>query len=76
MHSSRLRLTRWRDRVSSDRVPACPKHSMTKCATPWSVLSICHMECCKQCSMLVPHTLQSRALRYHVAFATDSVLLT
>ena len=30
----------------------------------------------KQCSMLVPHTLQSRALRDHVAFVPNCTLVT
>ena len=36
----------------------------------------CAITMSKQCSIFVPHSLQSRALKDHVAFVTNSMLVT
>ena len=72
--SSRLGLIRWdiiqhvkavHDKMSNTSDVHLP-HELLHCASNIG----------KQCSILVAHSLQSRALKYHVAFVPNSMLVT
>ena len=79
--SSRLGLIRWYDRFRSDRRIQQVKAILDKVRYTNDILlphellhgaSAIH----KQSSILVPHTLQSRALKDHVAFVPNCTLVT